>query len=173
MCGFLIVLLLLFVCCVVLKSNAMSQLGLNPDDAYGGSAGASAGGVSKKSKLEDGSSGMGSLDYSALDPAQLELLQQQQQYMQQYQQQQQQLAAGMQQVAAMAGGGGGSGSGSGGIGGELQTYQPAPQQVNDGSSGGNLVGAGTISVPTEQPSAASSAKAKNDEEEEEEEEEQQ
>lgn len=76
----------------MLKGNAMSQLGL-ADDGYGNV---------KKPKLDDGSGlvGMaGGLDYSSLDPAQLEMLQQQQQFMQTFQQQQ--MAVGMQQAAAM------------------------------------------------------------------------
>lgn len=140
----------------MLKGNAMSQLGINPDDGYSGSA--AAGGASKKSKLEDGSS-LGSIDYSALDPVQLEMLQQQQQqYMQQFQQQQQ------QQLAAMAGG-------VVGQGGDLQSYGQVPVQLDGGSSSSASAGLGVGSVNVGAPSSTSNAKAKNEAEEEDEEEE--
>lgn len=68
----------------MLKGNAMSQLGLADDSTYSQHG--------KKVKLEDGSS-LG-LDYSQLDPSQVELIQQQQQYLSQLQQSQ--IAAVMQ-----------------------------------------------------------------------------
>lgn len=71
----------------MLKGNAMQQLGLTDESAYSQHA--------KKMKVEDGSA-LG-LDYSQLDPAQLQLMQEQQQnYLSQLQQSQ--LAQVMQQA---------------------------------------------------------------------------
>ena len=88
----------------MLKGNAMSQLGLTDDSSFQ---------HTKKVKLDDGSA-LG-LDYSQLDPAQVELLQrQQQEYLTQLQQAQ--VAAVMQQAQ------------------QVQQQQQQQQQQQEGST---------------------------------------